>query len=266
MEWNQRMDTVTTSTSQEVMINSRKRNLAILSNRLSYRVCRYWMLIFTVFYGLFVGLPFLAPVFMHWGWTVPARVIYAIYSFLCHQLPERSFFLFGPKAMYSLAEIAQTHWNVYNLADLRHFIGTSELGWKVAWSDRMVSMFTSILFFAWAWWPIRKRSRPLPLWVLILLIVPMGIDGGTHMISDILGFGHAFRDTNAWLAVLTGSSLPATFYAGDAIGSFNSFMRILTGLLFGMGVVFFGFPYLYIYFRDMGKFLEDKFQRAGLEL
>ena len=260
------MDTIATPTSQDVIIHSRKRTFAIFSNRLSYRVCQYWMLIFTILYGIFVGLPFLAPVFMHLGWTVPAKAIYTIYSFLCHQLPERSFFLFGPKAMYSMSEIASTHWNVSDIANLRHFIGTPALGWKVAWSDRMVSMFTSILFIAWAWWPNRKRTRPLPLWILILLLVPMGIDGGTHMISDIQHWGGGFRDTNAWVVALTNNSLPASFYAGDAIGSFNSLMRILTGLLFGMGIVLFGFPYLYTYFRDMGKFLEAKFQRAGLSL
>jgi uncharacterized membrane protein len=138
----------------------------------------------------------------------------------------------------------------------------------------MVSMFTSILFFAWGWWPLRKRIRQLPSrkdpgvvwWGLALLLVPMAIDGGTHMISDFLAMGNGFRDTNAWLATLTQNSFPATFYAGDAIGSFNSFMRILTGLLFGMGIVLFGFPYLDSYFKDMAKLLEAKFQKAGLEL
>jgi uncharacterized membrane protein len=260
------MKIASTIASQNVTISTGKRAFAIASNRLSYRLCQYWILIFTLVYGAFVGLPFLAPIFMHWGWTLPAKIIYTIYSFLCHQLPERSFFLFGPKAMYSIGEIAQTHWNVGNLGLLRQFIGAPQLGWKVAWSDRMVSMFTSILFFAWAWWPLRKRIRPLPLWALALQLVPMAIDGGTHMLSDILGWGNGFRDTNAWLATLTHNSFPATFYTGDAIGSFNSDMRILTGLLFGMGIVLFAFPYLYSYFRDMGKFLEAKFQKAGREL
>jgi uncharacterized membrane protein len=260
------MKALTSTTANHPIVNPTSRRLVIFANQLSYRLCKYWMLVFSLVYGLFVALPFLAPVFMHWGWIMPAKVIYTIYSFLCHQLPERSFFLFGPKAMYSLGDIAQTHWNVNNPIVLRQFIGTPELGWKVAWSDRMVSMFTSILIFAWAWWPLRKRIRPLPIWALILLLVPMGIDGSTHMLSDILRWGGGFRDTNAWLAVLTNNSLPASFYAGDAIGSFNSLMRILTGLLFGMGIVLFGFPYLYTYFRDMGKYLETKFVQAGIQL
>src|SRR5690606_343660 len=70
---------------------------------------RYWMLWFSILYGLYVGLPFLAPLLMQWGAELPARLIYTIYSFLCHQLPERSNFLFGPKISYSLAEI-QAAW------------------------------------------------------------------------------------------------------------------------------------------------------------
>ena len=72
----------------------------------------------------------------------------------------------------------------------------------------------------------------------------MGIDGISHFISDLTGIGQGFRYLNMWLATLTSNNLPLTFYAGDALGSFNSWMRILTGILFGIGVVWFGFPYL----------------------
>src|SRR5574338_1073568 len=79
------------------------------SQRFANHWSRYWMLWFSLLYGLYVGLPFLAPLLMQWGAELPARLIYTIYSFLCHQLPERSYFLFGPKISYSLAEI-QAAW------------------------------------------------------------------------------------------------------------------------------------------------------------
>ncbi len=66
---------------------------------------RYWILPLSLALGLYLGLPFLAPVFMHIGLFREAKVIYFIYSWLCHQLPERSYFLYGPKFTYSLAEI-----------------------------------------------------------------------------------------------------------------------------------------------------------------
>jgi hypothetical protein len=49
---------------------------------------------------------------------------------------------------------------------------------------------------------------------------------------------------NLWLVPLTRNIFRPEFYNGDAWGSFNSLMRLLTGLLFGLGVVWFTFPLL----------------------
>jgi hypothetical protein len=45
---------------------------------------------------IFNALPFLAPVFMKLGLEGIGRAIYLIYWPLCHQMAQRSFFLFGP--------------------------------------------------------------------------------------------------------------------------------------------------------------------------
>ena len=83
---------------------------------------RHWLLFVNLLVALWVGLPWLAPVFMHWGWTSAGKAVYLFYSFQCHQLPERSFFLFGRHAMYSLAEI-QAAWQTTNdMFILRQFI------------------------------------------------------------------------------------------------------------------------------------------------
>lgn len=205
----------------------------------------HWFETFIVIYGLWVFLPYLAPVFMQIGWTGAGNAIYFIYSFFCHQLPERSFFWFGEKTMYSLNEI-QAAWQVtVNPMILRQFIGSESMGWKIAWSDRMISFYTSVWFFALVWYPLRRRIKPLSWWGFILLLLPIAIDGITHMLSDFAGIGQGFRDTNLWLAVLTNDSLPTTFYAGDALGSFNSIMRLLTGPLAGLGIVWLAFPYIF---------------------
>jgi uncharacterized membrane protein len=205
---------------------------------------KYWIVVFGIAFGVFAGLPFLAPVFMSIGWNGAGNAIYFIYSFLCHQLPERSFFLFGSKLTYSLAEIGSTGQNTTNMVVLRHFIGNTAMGWKVAWSDRMVSMFTSLWAFGLLWWPLRKRLPRLPVWGLVLFLLPMAVDGGTHFLSDLAGIGQGFRDMNLWLVPLTENIFRSGFYAGDAWGSFNSLMRLLTGVLFGLGVAWFAFPYL----------------------
>ena len=62
------------------------------------------------------------------------------------------------------------------------------------------------------------------------------------MISDLWGVTAGFRQSNAWLAVLTGNLLPPTFYAGDAWGSFNSLARLGTGLLAAFGLIFWLLP------------------------
>lgn len=224
------------------------------------------MLVFSIVYGLYVGLPFIAPVFMQLGWIGAGKATYFVYSFLCHQLPQRSYFMFGERITFSLAEIQVAWQDSINPLILRQFIGNSELGWKVAWSDRMVSMYTSILLIAWVWYPLRKRVKPLPWWGFILLLLPMGIDGITHTISDFYGLGQGFRDSNAWLVALTNNLYPTTFYAGDVLGSFNSWMRLITGVLFGLGIVWFGFPFVNEAFSSTARLLETKFQRAELEL
>ena len=216
------------------------------SNRLVPWIGRHWQLLFAAIMGLYAGLPLLAPAFMQSGWIAAGNAIYTLYATQCHQLPQRSFFLFGPKAMYSLGEVQSAWQDTLDPLILRQFVGNPEMGWKVAWSDRMVAMYTSIVAFSVLWGLLRRWSRlpRLPWWGLLLLLLPMTFDGTSHFISDLAGIGQGFRDSNAWLASLTGNLLPPAFYAGAAIGSFNSWMRLLSGVSFGLGIVWFVFPYL----------------------
>ncbi len=206
-----------------------------------------WFEIFLFLYGVWVFTPFLAPIMMKLGWGEAGKFVYWIYSFFCHQFPQRSFFLFGEKPMYSLVEIQSAWHNTFDPFLLRQFIGNSQMGWKVAWSDRMVSFYTSIWFFAVLWFPFRHKIKPVSWAVFLLLFTPLVIDGITHLISDFAGIGNGFRDSNEWLANLTNHSFPPTFYSGDAIGSFNSLMRLTSGILAGFAVVWLLFPAMFLY-------------------
>ncbi len=128
----------------------------------------------------------------------------------------------------------------------------------------MVSMFSSLWLLGLAWYPLRKRIARLPWWGLVLFLLSMVIDGGSHIISDLEGFGGGFRDSNAWLAVLTNNIFPASFYAGDALGSFNSIMRLLTGVLFGVGTVWYAFPFLDDAFSSITQVVAYKRQSLTL--
>jgi uncharacterized membrane protein len=229
-----------------------------LAERLMYLISSRWILVAGLLLGIYIGLPFLAPVFMQLGLAGPARLIYTLYSFLCHQLPQRSYFLFGSNLTYSLPEIQSAWQNTLDPLILRQFIGNPQMGWKVAWSDRMVSMFASLWLFVLLWRPLGRRLKPLPWWGLLLFLLPMALDGTSHLVSDLFGIGQGFRDSNAWLAILTNYAFPPGFYDGDTWGSINSLMRLMTGLLFGLGIVWFSFPYLDNTFSQQARFLESR--------
>jgi uncharacterized membrane protein len=158
-------------------------------------------------------------------------------------LPERSWFLFGRSFTYPLGEIEPLAGTTH-LA-LRQFVGNPDMGWKVAWSDRMISLYGGIWVAGMLYALLRKRlPRLSPVVWLFLGVLPLALDGLSHMINDALAgvSGIGYRDTNAWLQFLTGNVFPATFYAGDAFGSFNNLMRLVTGLLFGVLTVWFLYP------------------------
>lgn len=227
-----------------------------LLERLLFQLTRRWWLIVMCAATIFIGLPWLAPVFMQTGWTGAGRAIYLLYATQCHQLPQRSFFLFGPQLMYTLPEIQAAWFATDDAQILRQFVGNPEMGWKVAWSDRMVALYTSAFVGALVCWPLRTRLRRLPVRIFILLGLPMVLDGATHALSDYIGLVGDFRATNGWLMMLTNSALPPAFYAGDALGSFNSWMRLLTGILFGVSAA-------WLVSSHLGRYLNHSAGAAG---
>jgi uncharacterized membrane protein len=195
---------------------------------------------------------------MQIGATRLALVIYVVYSPLCHQFANRSFFLFGPKLTYSYTDLLPYAPGAATPLGLKTFIGTPELGYKVAWSDRMVSMYGGILLGGLIFGLLRHRLKSLKWRGFALLTLPIVVDGITHMISDLAGVGQGFRYHNAWLAALTGNLLPQSFYVGTTLGSFNSWMRLITGALFGLAVVWMVYPILEDSLRNTRKAAESR--------
>lgn len=248
---------------QQPIVTGRMRSFVIGIDRFAGWLGRHWLGTFIVIYGALVLTPFAAPVLMASGATGPADAVYFFYSFLCHQLPERSFFFFGQKPMYSFAEIKAV-WPLDGFAGLRQFVGNPEMGYKVAWSDRMISTYGGIWIGGLVYLLGGKRlPRLSPILWLVLGVLPIGIDGLTHMANDILAgtSGVGFRDTNTWLQFFTGNLLPQTFYAGDALGSFNSWARWVTGLLFGVTTVLSFFPFIRSAMLDLARQSERTLMR-----
>jgi hypothetical protein len=132
------MDTQTTSTPDV------RRRLRLV--RVTLGVTRHWLLIFIVLLGVLNVLPFVAPVSMRLGWRPIGETIYTLYSTMCHQMAQRSFFLFGPQTMYNIDQLPLdlSGSTLSQQLELRLFTGAAETGWKVAWSDRMVYLYGSL--------------------------------------------------------------------------------------------------------------------------
>lgn len=175
-------------------------------------VNRHWLGLLNLVFLLYVGLPFLAPVLMRMGATTPARVIYTVYMPFCHQLPERSYFLFGESPVYTLEELQADGVAAGNLFQRRHYIGDEVHGYKVALCERDLAIYGSMAVFGLLLAVRRWRLPRLRLfWYVLIAVLPMALDGGTQLIG--------LRESNWWL-------------------------RTLTGALFGGGTLWFVYPYL----------------------
>ncbi len=169
-------------------------------------VGRHWLRLVCITLGIFVGLPWLAPVFAWLGWWDLANPIYTAYALTCHQLPERA--------------------------------GTL-LGYQVAFCYRNTALYAGIALFGVFYGLARDRNvkafswlnKALPVWLFALLVLPMVADGVTHMLG--------LRDAPMGMGV---DSSFGSFYVGSQVWSLNWWLRILTGGLAALGLVWFSFP------------------------
>jgi uncharacterized membrane protein len=249
--------------SGQTMATGRTRTLVIGVDRLILELARHWLLVVNTFLGIYIGLALLAPALMAIGLTGAGRAIYTFFSFQCHQLPQRSYYLFsqaGGIQTYSLSQVVTWGADPSSPFTLRAFVGNTQVGFKVAIAHRLTAIHTAMFLGGLLWALIGRRLPRLGIWGYLLLILPMALDGGSHLVSEVTRLG--FRDTNAWAIWLTGGSLPASFYVGTTIGTLNWLLRTLTGSLFGLATIWLGFPYLADGFEDIRRQLEPKLERT----
>jgi uncharacterized membrane protein len=223
-------------------------------DRFSIWFSKNYMLIFNLFVLIYVGLPFLAPVLMKVGAETPARVIYKVYSGLCHQLSYRSWFLFGDQPIYPRAAAGvegfltfheATGLDEQGLIAARNFLGTDYLGYKVALCQRDVAIYLAILIFGLIFAATSRKVKPLPFWVWILFgMVPIGFDGVSQLLSQTI-------------------SDPVFAFLQPYLGFFSyrestPFLRTLTGLLFGLTTAWFGYPLIEEAMADTRRLLAIK--------
>lgn len=182
--------------------------LTVFLDKLVLALAKHWLLLVNLVLSVYGGLPLLAPVLMGLGFTWPAEFIYMIYKPLCHQLPQRSFFLFGPQLAYSV-ETLQRLLGSETLAST--FIGNATFGYKMAYCQRDTAMYGSMLLAGMVFGLVRHRLKPLPFILCLILLAPWAVDGLVQLLTSY---------ESTWQ------------------------MRTVTGSLFGISIVWFAYPYL----------------------
>jgi uncharacterized membrane protein len=150
---------------------------------------RHWLLLINSGVILYAGLPWLSPLAKASGHPLIGELLFRIYTPLCHQLPERSFFVCGH---------------------------------QVGFCHRCVALYSSIVVASLLFGLLRRRMHPISLKIGGLLLLPILIDGLSHMADDLSGLG--FRG------------------GGDAIGTLNFWLRMITSALVGVVVLLAIYP------------------------
>ncbi|MGD9316262.1 MAG: DUF2085 domain-containing protein [Anaerolineae bacterium] len=205
-------------------VTGRTRDLVIFADKAIFQLAKHWLALINLIWGLYVGLPLLAPVLMDAGWTLPAKVIYTVYRPACHQRPERSYFFGGPETVYSPEELAAAG---VDLDPFARDIGNEQVGWKVAFCERDVAIYGAIFVSGLVYGLVRKRLKGwrMRFRYFVPFLIPMAIDG----VLQLFGFYES-----------------------------NWVFRTITGVIFGVGAVFFAYPYLEEGFADVRRTINSK--------
>lgn len=239
------------SSAKATAVTGWRRAFALFLQKLVYWLATYWYGLFMSAAIVFLVLGFLAPALLAEGYEAAGTAVYRFLALNNHQLPERSYFIFGengPIRSYSLAQVLAFG---ADPANQQAFTGNAQIGYKTALNQRMIAIFAGMIAGGFVW-GLRRRPR-LSLFQFLLLLLPLLVDGFSHMASE---GGSGFRETNAWLSWVGAGT--AVFYTGATIGTLNWWLRTLTGLLFGMGLVWFAFPRFADYFQSIRRQLKRR--------
>ena len=149
---------------------------------------RHWLSLTTGLLLLYSGLPLAAPLAKCAGIPLVGELITLVYSRMCHQKPERSFFICGH---------------------------------QMAFCHRCTALYGGMALFGLLFGMMRSTARPVSWRIAGLLLLPILLDGVSHMIGDLV---------------------PGFRGGPDDIGSLNFVLRMTTGLLAAAVLVFAIFP------------------------
>lgn len=220
------------------------------ADRINHALSRHYMALFNFMVFLYLGFAFLAPVLSKAGAKNPATFLYKAYSFVCHQLGYRSFYLFGEQAYYprqaagidgvltfSQASGLGESSSAADVFAARAFIGNERVGYKIALCQRDIAIYSGILIFGLLFSVTGLRLKSIPWYVwFALAIVPIGLDGFSQLLSQPPLSFLPFRESTPTL-------------------------RVLTGFMFGFFTAWFGYPLVEESMLEMRQMTTAKLER-----
>lgn len=215
---------------QSPSIGGRQRRLVLFVDRQIVRLTHHWLAALNLLIGGYLLLPILAPVLMANGAEQAGRMIYVLYAPACHQLPQRSFFLYGPQLTYTLDELwALGEVNSNNPLVLKQYLGSPQVGFKMAMCARDIALYGGLLIGGLLFGILRKHIRPISLLVYALFLLPLVVDGGTQLIG--------WREST-WV------------------------LRLITGLIAGLGTIWLLYPHVEDAFKEIRWQAEGQIDKA----
>ena len=134
--------------SSNVLHQTSDQRLLLRIDKAIYRFARHWLFAFNVIAFLLATLPFIIPFLASQGMTGLANWLYTTFGLMCHQMPERSFTLFGE---------------------------------QMALCHRMTAIYGASFLGGLGFAAVRYRMPSLGFRGLIWLSVPMALDGFTQL-------------------------------------------------------------------------------------
>ncbi len=113
-------------------------------------ISRHWLLVINSATAAMVGFALLSPALGAAGWPSAGNLIFSVYHLACHQLPERSFFIFER---------------------------------QIALCQRDLAMYVAILLAGLLYGACWRGVRPLPVKWYLLMLLPLALDGGTQLLG-----------------------------------------------------------------------------------
>lgn len=246
---------MTETTSNPRPTAGSSRSLTLWADRRILWLSKHWLLALNIFFLIYVGLPFLAPILLAKGYTGAANFIYTLYRAACHQLPSRSYFIMGE---------------------------------QVAFCQRDVAIYGSLLLGGLVFGLMRRRLKPLQLRYYVFFLVPIALDGGMQLASGLLSVGVPIMPL--WIIGLIAMGITMAILNSQRYLTWHSIFffvwgplaliylsfypdyvstwlqRTLTGLIFSFGTIWFVYPYMEESFRDIHQELVVKlFKASGVD-